>query len=64
MSLDHKIAEVRTLLDTVQADYAPATFANSFGAEDMVLMDLIARHYPDIACLRWIPDACRKKPTA
>ncbi len=49
MSLDHKIAEVRALLDNVQADYAPATFASSFGAEDMVLMDLIARHYPDIA---------------
>ncbi|BCT67600.1 phosphoadenylyl-sulfate reductase [Nitrosospira sp. NRS527] len=49
MSLDHKIAEVRALLDDAQADYAPATFASSFGAEDMVLMDLIARDYPDIA---------------
>jgi len=48
MSLDHKIAEVRTLLDSVQKDYSPATFANSFGAEDMVLTDLIARHYPGI----------------
>jgi phosphoadenosine phosphosulfate reductase len=49
MSLDHKIAEARALLDNVQADYAPATFACSFGAEDMVLIDLIARHYPGIA---------------
>ncbi len=49
MSLDHKIAEVRELLDNVQADYAPAAFACSFGAEDMVLIDLMARHYPDIA---------------
>ncbi len=49
MSLDHKIAEVRALLDDAQADYAPAAFASSFGAEDMVLMDLIARDYPDIA---------------
>lgn len=49
MSLDHKIAEVRALLDDAQADYAPATFASSFGAEDMVLMDLIAWDYPDIA---------------
>jgi phosphoadenosine phosphosulfate reductase len=49
MSLDRKIAEVRALLDKVQADYAPATFACSFGAEDMVLIDLIARHYPKIA---------------
>jgi phosphoadenosine phosphosulfate reductase len=48
MTLDHKIAEVRKVLDKVQADYAPAAFANSFGAEDMVLMDIIARHYPDI----------------
>lgn len=48
MNLDHKIAEVRTLLDSVQKDYSPAAFANSFGAEDMVLTDLIARHYPGI----------------
>src|SRR6187455_323965 len=48
MSLDQKIADVRTLLDKVQADYAPAVFANSFGAEDMVLTDIIARHYPGI----------------
>jgi phosphoadenosine phosphosulfate reductase len=32
----------------VQADHSPAVFANSFGAEDMVLTDLIAQHYPDI----------------
>jgi phosphoadenosine phosphosulfate reductase len=48
MSLNQKITEVRKLLDKVQADYAPAVFANSFGAEDMVLTDIIARHYPDI----------------
>ena len=48
MSLDQKIAEARTLLEKVQKDHSPATFANSFGAEDMVLADLIARHYPDI----------------
>ena len=49
MSLDHKITAVRTLLDTAQEDYAPVTFACSFGAEDMVLTDLIARHYPSIS---------------
>jgi phosphoadenosine phosphosulfate reductase len=49
MSLDHKIAEVRALLDKVQSDCAPATFACSLGAEDLVLIDLIARHYPGIA---------------
>lgn len=48
MTLDHKIAKMGTLLDTVQAEYAPVVFANSFGAEDMVLTDIIARHYPDI----------------
>ncbi|MDN5753594.1 MAG: phosphoadenylyl-sulfate reductase [Nitrosospira sp.] len=48
ISLDCKIAEVQTLLDMVQKDYAPAVFANSFGAEDMVLTDVIARHYPGI----------------
>ena len=48
MSLDHKIAEVRVLLDTVERDYEPAAFANSFGAEDMVLTHLIAEYYPAI----------------
>ncbi len=49
MNLSHKITEVRALLDDAQVNYAPATFASSFGAEDMVLIDLIARDYPDIA---------------
>jgi phosphoadenosine phosphosulfate reductase len=48
MNLDYKIAKVRTLLDRVQSDYVPAVFANSFGAEDMVLTDIIARYYPGI----------------
>src|SRR5688500_17125956 len=48
MTLDHKIAKMRTLLDTVQAEYAPVVFANSFGAEDMVLTDIIAQYYPGI----------------
>jgi phosphoadenosine phosphosulfate reductase len=29
-------------------DYAPVTFANSLGAEDMVLTDLISKYQPDI----------------
>ncbi len=45
MSLNDKIARAGQLLETVQRDWAPATFANSFGAEDMVLTDLILRHY-------------------
>lgn len=48
MSLNDKIARAGQLLETVQRDWAPATFANSFGAEDMVLTDLILRHYPGI----------------
>ena len=58
MSLDHKITAVRTVLDTAQEDYAPVTFACSFGAEDMVLTDLIARHFPPTADDRnELPDA-------
>ena len=48
MSLEHKIAEVRKLLDRAQENYAPVTFASSLGAEDMVLTDLIAQYYPSI----------------
>ncbi len=32
------------VLQKIAADFSPATLANSFGAEDMVLMDLICRH--------------------
>ena len=48
MSLESRIQQVRSLLDWVQEDYSPVVFANSFGAEDMVLTDLIGRHYPGI----------------
>ena len=37
-----------TLLKRIEAQFSPAAFANSFGAEDMVLTDLIARHAPGI----------------
>jgi phosphoadenosine phosphosulfate reductase len=49
MSLEHKISEVRKLLDRAQEDYAPVTFASSLGAEDMVLTDLIAQYYRSIS---------------
>lgn len=39
---------MRVLLDRAQASHAPVVFANSFGAEDMVLTHLIAEHYPAI----------------
>jgi phosphoadenosine phosphosulfate reductase len=41
-SLDAKAAEARSLLSRVARDHAPAVFTTSFGAEDMVLFDLIA----------------------
>ncbi len=52
MSLDtqlqQKIDATLALLKSIAADYQPATFANSFGAEDMVLTDLIAKYAPTI----------------
>ena len=36
------------MLARAQSAYAPAAFASSFGAEDMVLTDLIARRFPGI----------------
>ncbi len=44
MSLTQKIEQTKTLLQQIERDWAPATFANSFGAEDMVLTDLIAKN--------------------
>jgi phosphoadenosine phosphosulfate reductase len=48
MSPDHKIANLQALLARIEAEHAPAAFASSFGAEDMVLTDLIARQFPGI----------------
>ena len=44
MTLARRTGEALTLLRRVAATHAPAVFASSFGAEDMVLTDLIARH--------------------
>lgn len=46
--LQQKIEHVITVLGEAVRDYAPVAFANSMGAEDMVLTDLIAKHQPDI----------------
>ena len=43
MSLDEKIARTQALLREIAAQHPDAVLANSFGAEDMVLTDLIAR---------------------
>jgi len=48
MNLDQKIERVKELLHQIENAYAPAALANSLGAEDMVLTDLIARHAPAI----------------
>ena len=47
-ALSAKAEAARALLKKIAADYTPATFANSLGAEDMVLTDLILRDQLDI----------------
>lgn len=48
MSLEAKVESAIALLNKIAQEQEPAVFANSFGAEDMVLTDLIARHAPGI----------------
>lgn len=48
MSLEQKIAAAVSLLQQIEQQHAPATFATSLGAEDMVLTDLIAKNAPGI----------------
>ncbi|OHX18799.1 phosphoadenosine phosphosulfate reductase [Chromobacterium amazonense] len=43
MSLESKLAATAALLQTIAAEHPDALLANSYGAEDMVLTDLIAR---------------------
>jgi phosphoadenosine phosphosulfate reductase len=47
-TLQQKTEQVIALLNTATTTHAPIAFANSLGAEDMVLTDLIAKHQPDI----------------
>jgi phosphoadenosine phosphosulfate reductase len=44
VTIDPQTVETLTRLRTVAENYAPAALAASFGAEDMVLIDLVARH--------------------
>jgi phosphoadenosine phosphosulfate reductase len=44
-ALDSRTAEALALLQRIGSEHAPAALASSFGAEDMVLTDLIARHH-------------------
>jgi phosphoadenosine phosphosulfate reductase len=43
MSYDERISRARRLLASVEKNHSPAVLASSFGAEDMVVLDLIAR---------------------
>ncbi len=51
MSFAEKLATTQQLLKQIAADHPTVSFANSLGAEDMVLMDLIAKHAPSIEIL-------------
>jgi len=45
---ERKVESVKALLSKIEKNFAPAVFASSFGAEDMVLLDLIVRFAPGI----------------
>ncbi|MTI64256.1 phosphoadenylyl-sulfate reductase [Methylophaga sp.] len=47
-ALAAKIEAAIEVLKEIEQDYSPAVLATSFGAEDMVLMDLICKHAPGI----------------
>jgi phosphoadenosine phosphosulfate reductase len=51
MTIDTRIADLVALLSRVARDHAPVALASSFGAEDMVLVDLVARHALSIEIL-------------
>jgi phosphoadenosine phosphosulfate reductase len=46
--LDKKIADTIAVLQQAAREFKQVVFANSLGAEDMVLTDLIAKYQPDI----------------
>ncbi len=46
--MQQKIDQAVAVLQQAVRDFSPVCFANSLGAEDMVLTDLIAKHQPDI----------------
>jgi phosphoadenosine phosphosulfate reductase len=43
MSLDAHVDRARRLLASIEKNHSPSVLASSFGAEDMVVLDLIAR---------------------
>ena len=48
-ALDRLVAEAETLIDQAARAHAPAALACSFGAEDMVLLDMVARTKSPVA---------------
>jgi phosphoadenosine phosphosulfate reductase len=44
MTLGQRTDDAAALLARIEREHAPAVFASSFGAEDMVLLDLLARY--------------------
>ncbi len=48
IQLERRIESSREILKEITATHSPAAFANSFGAEDMVLTDLICKAVPEI----------------
>ena len=46
--LSIKVEAVKQVLADIVTDYNPATLASSFGAEDMVLLDLVCKFAPEI----------------
>lgn len=46
--LNEKINSAAALLGEIRDNHSPAAFANSFGAEDMVLTDLLCKYAPEI----------------
>jgi len=49
MTLEKKTEQALAVLEQAASEFFPAVFANSLGAEDMVLTDLIAKHHLNIA---------------
>ena len=43
LKMDQKVDQLASLLKQIENDYSPAAFACSFGAEDMVLLDMISK---------------------
>ena len=48
LDLEHKAATLRAFLAAAVREYGRVVYANSLGAEAMVLTDIIATHLPEI----------------